>query len=74
MLVLDQDLYCILHPRILLSTYIEFKCLEGNSEASWYRGIDPEGLLDDTAGVLELLQNLNVKTLALQVHTLLFLG
>lgn len=66
-------LSAISHLQILrcLLTYIEFKGLKGHPEASWNRRVDPQSLFNDTAGIFQLLQRLNVETL--EVHPLLLL-
>lgn len=51
-----------------MSTYVELKGLEGHSEASWDRRVDPQSLFNDTACVFQLFQGLDVQTL--EVHTL----
>lgn len=47
----------------LLPAYIELKGLEGHSEASRHRRVDPQRLFDDTACVFQLLQGLDVQAL-----------
>lgn len=47
----------------LLPAYIELKGLEGHSEASGDRRVDPQRLFDDTACVFQLLQGLDVQAL-----------
>lgn len=47
----------------LLPAYIELKGLEGHSEASRHRRVDPQRFFDDTACVFQLLQGLDVQAL-----------
>ena len=51
--------------------YVELKGLQGHAEAPGDGGVDPEGLLDDAARVLELVQGLHGEVL--QVHPALLL-
>lgn len=49
-------------------TYVEFKCLEGHPEPSRNRRVDAQRLLDHTASVLQLLQQLHARGFALRVQ------